>query len=243
MKPSLKNPKLKIERSKEHLDVLYSELIKFLDTKPCRITTKEDAQNALYIMRIHMPTIDSRLAILAGDAIDNLRSALDHIAWQLALTNGGRPHNRTAFPVVDVNTTEKMRTFSNVTRDITAEAVNEIKALQPYLRGASYQSDLLWKLDKLCNINKHRVVPAECTSLDFKIPKGIKPTFGTLNDEYIVEMPIAVKAQMQFAPPPTYDIVLGSKIDGCVISIWELSDIYKYVRDNVLPRFTRFFPK
>ena len=242
MKPSLKNPKLKLERAKEHLEILDVKVREFFDAKPFSITTYEDVQNALYVMRIKIPIIDIKLAIIAGDAVDNLRSALDHIAWQLALTKTSRPHDRTAFPIIDINTPEKMRRFDNVTGDIPPAAVNEIKTLQPYLRGPTYKADLLWKLDKLCNINKHRVIPAHGTALDIKFPKGIKPIVSTLNDEYIMAVPIALKTQMQLAPPPTTYIFLGSEVDGLVISINELSQIYKFVSDDVFPRFTSFFP-
>jgi hypothetical protein len=241
MIPSLKNPELKVERAKEHLDVLNVKLREFTETEPFSITTEENLQKSLYIMRLHIPTIDPKLAILAADAVYNLRSALDHIAWQLALTIKTRPYVHTAFPIIDVNKPEKMRKFDMITKDIPSIAIDEIKTFQPYLRGTDYKGDLLWKLDKLCNIDKHRIIPAQGTALNFKIPEGIKPRIGTMNDDYIVAMPIAVKAQMQFAPPFTTDILFGSEVDGLVISVGELSKIYDYVRDDVIPRFLRFF--
>lgn len=241
MTPSLKNPKLKIERAKEHLDVLNTELVKFIDTKPFSITTEEDSKNSIYRMRIKYEVINPKLAIIAGDTIYQLRSALDHIAWQLALITGRRPYDRTSFPIVDKNTPEKMRRFDSITQSIPIAAINEIKLLQPYLRGSAYKTDLLWKLDKLCNIDKHRVIPAHGTVLDFKVPKSVNPSFLALNNEAIVEMPIEVKAQMQFAPNPTINVLLGSEVDGLVIRITKLPEIYEYVQDNVFPRFARFF--
>lgn len=244
MAPSLKNPKLRVERAKEHLDVLYIKTREFLDAKPFKISKYEDIQHSLYVMKIHMTVIDLKLAIIAGDAIDNLRAALDHIAWQLALMNVKKPHARTSFPIIDKNTSENMRRFGYATRDIPADAINEIDALQPYHGGDAFKDDPLWKLDKLCNINKHRVIPAQGTALDFKIPKGIIPNIvGSLDNGYIVTMPLAVKGKMEFAPTPIGDILLGSEVDGLSISIWELYKIYDFIRDSVFPRFTRFFPE
>lgn len=241
--PSLKNPLLKVERAKEHLDVLDAKLSEFSKTQPFRVTHYEDVQNGRYIMRLQIPIIDPRLAVIAGDAVYNLRSSLDHIAWQLALLTKDRPYGRTEFPIVGEDTPENIRGFKRVTRDIPSNAIDEIKALQPYLRGPAYKDDLLWKLDKLCNIDKHRVIPAQGTALDnIKIPIGIKPTFSTLDDAAIVTMPIAVKAQMAFAPPPTADILFGSEIDGIVINARQLGELYEHVRDSVLPRFARFLP-
>jgi hypothetical protein len=243
MAPSLKNPKLKIERAKEHLDVLNAKLIEFQDTNPFKILDFEDPQNAIYIRQLEIPIIDPKLAIITGDAIYSLRSALDHIAWQLALTKTDRPFDRTCFPIVGENTTSNMRNFRATTRDIPIDAITEIVSLQPYTRGSNYKTDPLWMLDKLCNIDKHRVIPAQGTAIDFKIPKGVEVHFGTFNNKQAVFMPIKVKARMKFAPPPTADIVIGSQVDGLSISVKELSKIYEYVRDTVLTRFSRFFPE
>ncbi|MFC2069761.1 hypothetical protein ACFLTB_01120 [Chloroflexota bacterium] len=241
MKPSLKNPKRKVEWAKEQFDILNTEIINFQKMNPPRITDYEDLQNALYIRQFEIPLIDIRLAIIAGDAISNLRSTLDHIAWQLALTTTERPLDRTCFPILDKDTSKKMSTFKQVTRDIPTEAVNEIKLLQPYQRGDAYKDDILWKLDKLCNITKHRVIPAQGTAVDSKIPKINNIRFGTFNNKPAVFMPISVKTQMKFAPKPTFDIVFGSEVDGLVISYRELPNIYNYIRDTVLPKFVRFF--
>jgi hypothetical protein len=243
MTPSLNNPKLRVKRAKEHLDVLHVKVKEFTDTKPPHVSVHEDIQNALYVLQIKLPIIDPKLAIIAGDAIYYLRSSLDHIAWQLALLTTDRPYDLTAFPVIDDKTSKKMSKFRRITKNIPSDAVDEIDALQPYHRGASYKDDLLWKLDKLCNIDKHRVIPAEGTSLDFQIPRDVTPSLSRLNDTYTVTMPISVKTRMQFAPNPTFDIQLGSRVDGLVISIGELPDIYKYIRDIVFPKFSRFFPQ
>jgi hypothetical protein len=243
MIPSLKHPKLRIERAKEHLDVLYAKIIEFQKMKPFQVTDYKDSKNALYIRKFDIPIIDLRLAVVAGDAINNLRSALDHIAWQLALTIMERPHDRTAFPIVDKDTAEKMRRFDSIVRDIPTKAIDEIKMLQPYQRGDAYKDDVLWKLDKLCNINKHRVIPAQGTAIDSKIPKNIDIRYGTFNNKPAVFMPISVKTKMNLAPQPTLDVIFGSGVDGLVISFRELGNIYNYVRDSVLPRFARFFPE
>lgn len=244
MEPSLKNPILKIERAKQHLDILDLRIKEFQELNPFQITKFEDPKNGLYILRLHIPIIDLHLAIIASDAIYSLRSALDQIAWQLALTKTNKPHERTAFPIIDEETTKKLKRFEDVTGDIPNEAIMEIKALQPYLRRQSYKDDLLWKLDKLCNIDKHRVIPASGTALDFKIPKNITSdelVYGRDNNDYLVAMPIRFKAQMEFALPPTTDIILGSEADGLTLSVRELPNIYKFVRDSIIPRFARFF--
>jgi len=181
MRPSLKNPGLKIERAKEHLDILSTEIVRFRKNNPVRVVDYEDSKNGLYIRQIEAPIIDPKLAIIAGDAVYSLRSALDHVAWQLALLTKAKPYSSTCFPIIDEDTADKLRRFKTATKDIPYEAVEHIKDFQPYNKRQSYKTDFLWMLDKLCNIDKHRVIPAEGTAVDFKVPKNVDLSFGTFN--------------------------------------------------------------
>ncbi len=246
MIPSLSNPKLKIERAKEHLENLEIKLREFQDSTPFRVTTYEVSQDSSFVIRCQIPIIDTKLAVIAGDAMYNLRSALDHIAWQLALIKAEKPFEHTAFPVIDENKPQKIKRLEDITRDIPTEAVSEIKGLQPYLKGTAFRDDLLWKLDKLCNIDKHRVIPASGTALDIKIPKEIdrdKIVFRTVGGAYEIVLPISVRDQMKSFPPPVPDVLFGSKADGLEVSVREFANIFDYVRDTIMPKFTRFFPQ
>jgi hypothetical protein len=40
-----------------------------------------------------------RLGVMFGDCVQNLRSALDHLAWQVTLLDGGTPGDSTQFPI------------------------------------------------------------------------------------------------------------------------------------------------
>ena len=47
----------------------------------------------------HPPATDPRFALIAGDCVHNLRSALDHLAWELVRVSGKKQPNRTTqFP-------------------------------------------------------------------------------------------------------------------------------------------------
>lgn len=45
------------------------------------------------------PPDDDRWGLIAGDCVHNLRSALDHLAVQLVIANGGAAGNKTSFPI------------------------------------------------------------------------------------------------------------------------------------------------
>ena len=48
-----------------------------------------------------VPTADLEWSIRIGEVLHQLRSALDHLAWQLVLLDGARPSRQTQFPILD----------------------------------------------------------------------------------------------------------------------------------------------
>ena len=91
----------KLDRAKEHLKALDEEIGVFLDSKPAVVVREYDAQLPRYLFRVKsMRAIpQARWALIIGDCVHNLRSALDYIAWRLA----GSDHEdrRTLFPICE----------------------------------------------------------------------------------------------------------------------------------------------
>src|SRR5690606_21763862 len=46
------------------------------------------------------PIAGAYVSAIVGDVLHNLRSALDQLAWQLVLFDGGTPNQLTTFPVL-----------------------------------------------------------------------------------------------------------------------------------------------
>ena len=68
----------------EHVDALYVDLQAFVDRDPYEFVIKNAADMGGVIIRVcerERPPL--RFSTLFGDLIHNLRSALDHLAWQL----------------------------------------------------------------------------------------------------------------------------------------------------------------
>jgi len=130
----------KLSRAKEHRDAIDQYIAgTFTDesNRP-RLGTKfepETNSNILYVS--YMPDLTGFLrnvALILGDAVHNLRSALDHLAYQLALlhTNGNiaKPH-RVQFPITD--TADKFRQdCDRYMGEIAPLQIAEIERLQPY---------------------------------------------------------------------------------------------------------------
>lgn len=97
---------------------------------------------------------------LYGDAIHNLRSTLDNLAWGLTSASGREPTHpkRVAFPIVDRSGAWKKQ--SQCIAELPAAARSAIRNIQPFQRrgidGTPHQDPLLL-LKRLSNTDKHRV--------------------------------------------------------------------------------------
>src|ERR1700686_281492 len=84
--------RLKIERAKKHIRDLGVRIRMFCESDAYTIGVKphpiaEIQQTTLYFASVD--PIPDDISLIIGDAVHNLRSSLDHLAWQLVLANGG----------------------------------------------------------------------------------------------------------------------------------------------------------
>jgi hypothetical protein len=153
----LVDPYLKTARAKEHLENLRNELTAFYESKPCRLFREDDVENQLHVIRMQVTDTPDKIALIAGDIFYNLRASLDQLVWCLAKLSSVYPKN-TQFPILD---SPNVSRFKRRTSGVPAKAVAIIKSLQPYNgpNRDAIRSHLLWRLDKLCNIDKHMRIP------------------------------------------------------------------------------------
>ncbi len=109
---------------------------------------------------------DPRLAVIAGDVLFNLRSALDHIA--VAMVPSQR-RTKASFPIevepiwkrehgrFVVRDSERRRHWRDATKGMPESAIALIERLQPYHGiGAGAEQEALYQLNRLNNADKHR---------------------------------------------------------------------------------------
>lgn len=150
------NIELKVERAKEHIRNLQVEVAAFLRTSPYVIGTRKNPQTGQLIYYLTtVKEVTPRIAVICGDALQNLRSALDHLAWRLVEANGRTPTAHTAFPIYDDSAKYEAGSPGQV-KGMSNAAIEAIDFLKPYKGG----NDTLWRLHKLNNIDKHRFVIA-----------------------------------------------------------------------------------
>jgi hypothetical protein len=153
----LRHVVLKLKRAKEHIADLNLQISAFFQTNPYRIQIKRDPETRkpIYYMARVDRTPDC-LALIAGDAIQNLMSALDHLAYQLVCSDtSDNPPNRDwiYFPIR--NSAEEYETSKRgKMKGAHEDTFAAIDALKPYKGG----NDQLWALYRLNNIEKHRLL-------------------------------------------------------------------------------------
>jgi len=94
---------VKIERAKKHLRDLAAELTTFQKTSLTVIGEREDQHGNVVSREFReLPVYPFNALACAGDIVQNLRTALDHLAWQLVMTAslpGFPPGRHTCFPI------------------------------------------------------------------------------------------------------------------------------------------------
>ena len=115
-------------------------------------------------------------AVLLGDAIHNLRSALDHLIWQLVLLDTGKEgSNENQFPIVSTGDRYWSTTKNGgpSTRDTRLRGVSEehraiIDACQPYRILRPKEVEALAALRDLSNHDKHRLLHVLLFAVDIR---------------------------------------------------------------------------
>lgn len=178
--PLLEGARAKIERALDHFQKIEAAIDQLWasEGESAPVPSHKMEGQHLVVFRARSAPLHPSLPLLVGDCIHNARSALDHLAFQLAMLNHASPEaaSRISFPVYLTR-----REFQNATRNkiapfISAEALAEIEKLQPYSNGDGKQ-EVLWVLSQLDIIDKHRLLivtksKVRPTSFTVIVPSG-----------------------------------------------------------------------
>jgi hypothetical protein len=123
--------------------------------QPIVIERDGETGELLYLLATD-PVIDPSIPLLAGDPMQNLRTALDYLAYALVVANGKKPHSGTYFPISKnaPGTKGYDESFAGKVRGMSEDAIGLIERLKPYKGGDHY----LWRIHELNNREKHRLL-------------------------------------------------------------------------------------
>lgn len=158
----IKSAKLKLARAEKHVRAIKRCVAKYSGSTPHKIVSKSKYQKQLNIPK--PPPLE--ISLLAGEAIYQMRSALDHLAFELIQQNpnidtidpGWRENTqfplRTRIPKNSVPPLPKSR-FAGDLPGIADKPFAFVESLQPYY-GIGAINNALRFLVHLSNIDKHR---------------------------------------------------------------------------------------
>ena len=162
---ALASAKMKVAWGKRRLLELSGEINEFLKTKSHGTKIELDPTSGWHTLTTEvLRPLDPDWPLIAGDGIQNLRNALDHVAWAFALSNCGDVPDRpteVSFPI-----STKRRSFLNATVKnwVDREQFSFMEERQPF-RNAVPENDPLYVLRELSNRDKHRVLHTTKTFL------------------------------------------------------------------------------
>src|SRR5918996_2456079 len=194
MKP-LDGSRLKIDRAKEHLDALYSDIRRFIESKPYTII-KHKSNGLPQVSVEQKQLVPAKWGLIVEDIVFNLRASLDYIIWQLSLPTinkkrmqGQRPRNMPQFPICD-RRSDYIRKGGTPRRQIDLVPKGKrhiIEQLQPYHRRKWPELEILSILRDISNADKHRVITPVFAQVVFRLGSNATPwTVRFHNDRYSV---------------------------------------------------------
>lgn len=154
----------KLDRAEKHLDCLDELIGTYLDGDPYRVVGNEGTEGGYHYWAIFLEVErfppDELWGPIIGDAVHNLRSALDHVAWNFA-TDAARRETprRIEFPVFlddPAEDPEVRGAFRKRINCLRPECHAVVDGAQPYKTRDSHHP--LWILQGLWNTDKHRVL-------------------------------------------------------------------------------------
>jgi len=205
----------KIERAKKHIRDLDLARVAFLGTNPyVGIPKFHPEENQTVFVLESIPGVPNEIAAILGDAIHNLRTALDYLASELVRSAGNEPKG-VYFPIAD--TAEKYEAESGgKTKGMPKEAKEIIDRLRPY-GGGNY---FLWALHKLDIIDKHRLLPAvgmkiggwqislslTPTEYNFSFPSVLEngDVIGWIPGDHVADKQMSISADITFGEPEVF---------------------------------------
>lgn len=151
----LRSPLLKVEWAKHHISGLNAKRAAFIGSNTYTGIPKfnPETNRTQFVLR-DVPAIDPEIPLLLGDVAHNLRTALDHLACELARSDGVS-NPRVYFPICRNEDAYKDEAPQK-TKGLPKEAKDFIDGIGPY----GGNDDLLWGLHELDRIDKHHLLLA-----------------------------------------------------------------------------------
>jgi hypothetical protein len=149
----------KLNRGEELLHEVKDEVNAFLQGHLFDPVLEMDRHGRIVVRVVNVRQPSPKLSLRIGECAYAYRSALDHLAYRLAIAHSGDPLPRkiettSMFPIADSG--PKFRNLRFRIAGMSPRAARIIEQMQPYHRRVLPQARALLALDQLINVDKHR---------------------------------------------------------------------------------------
>ena len=238
--------RVKIARASEHIQDLETRIKSFLDSDPYKVAVKPHPKfpNALshhYLATAKPLTTD--IPLVAGEAIQQMRSALDHLAWNLVEIGCAKQSivltktesKQIGFPIIDTDLpTEYEASRKRKVKGMTQAAIDAIDATKPYKGG----NDYLWRLNQLNNIDKHRfLVTVGSVMAKFTAPRFLR---RALARDLLEAKGVNVPPSVDLSPLLSFNIIPDREYRKCPLNEGDelASGFERFLDENEEMHFT-----
>jgi hypothetical protein len=187
--------RLKLERAQEHIERLGELVEDWLETDAYTVSRETDPETGYTVRRAKIKSPPPHLiSTVAGDAIQNLRTALDHAVFEMASRAGPvsrATESRLMFPIAGNENTKgepadgevifRRMIASGYLTGVPDRARDFIQQEQPYRwneEADGYKYHSLWTVHDLNRIDKHRRLTVATAFLDMQFvttPASVEP--------------------------------------------------------------------
>jgi hypothetical protein len=201
--------RVKVERASKHIAEINTEIGILTTSHPYEVAPKGDphiGQPRFYLTKA--APIPLHFGAIVGDVVQNLRSALDHLVYQLFLVNGGT--NATAahlyFPT-DSSATLYKASAPRKIQGLRQDAIDAINSIEPYDGGKGAELSVLNRLNRT---DKHRLL-ITVTSVSYPdVP--LKSLIEHIAPEIIANFPVPDDVILRAASPDIYGLKVGDEV-------------------------------
>jgi len=253
---------MKLRRAVHHIDALEAEADRWLARPPYALRRSVDVATAERLLLVELlEPVPGELAAVAGDALHNLRSALDNLVYELAVAYKGEPLSAklatdSAFPLsarTDPSGEDQLR---RRLAGIHPEAREIVRGMLPNNLGHGGQENLRWLLNDLNVKDKHRLphlgVPSPA-SVSFYVT-GPESALRTRLDWPLLKVnePVeiarwhsapGIHAEPDLRKPPEFFVAFDEDAPESIVGrpVGEvLRAIHRDITDHILPPLTPY---
>jgi hypothetical protein len=163
--------KMLLGRAKNQLADLREQINTFSDSNTWARIVEKDVDGVTDIHKIRMPTNPSvEWTHIVFETTNNLRSALDQTAFNVAILIGKPDAKSAKFPFGPTEA-DMLNNLAGGCKDLPPEIRSIFAAFRPYKGG----NNTLWALNELVNTKKHKLlIPVAMTSMQVEIPALVR---------------------------------------------------------------------